>query len=94
MLTEENQVLLQLRKICKQGSLLEFITSIDSERDNTQIEKQRIAIPTNEFVESTLSQLYQSSGLAIREHRFFKSSKSKKSHESERDNAPISTRQN
>lgn len=73
MLTGESQALLQLRKICKPGSLLELITSVDPGRDTTQLEKQKIEIPTTQFVESRLSQLYQTSGFAIREHGFFDS---------------------
>lgn len=75
MLTGEAGPLLQLRKICKAGSLLELIASIDRSRDNTQIEKQQIEIPTKDFAETTLQSRYFSAGFEIKEHGLIDSGK-------------------
>ncbi len=75
MLSGEAKALGQLRKICKEGSLLELITSIDPGRDSTQMEKQKIDVPTLEYVENSLKKLYQESGFEIREHGWCDSGK-------------------
>lgn len=73
MLTGEAMALGQLRKICKQGSLLELVTSIDPGRDSTQMEKQKIEVPTVEIVESNLKQDYLQNGFEIKEYGTFDS---------------------
>ena len=60
-------VLRNVRRICSTGALLEVVTGLDPERDQSEIERLGLTPLTLEFIDTVLVKKYAAAGLQITE---------------------------
>ena len=63
----EIEVLRNLRRICSMGALLEVVTGLDPERDQSEIERLGLTPLSLEFIDSVLAPNYATAGFEITE---------------------------
>ena len=67
VLTGDERVLGNLRRICAADALLEVVVALDPERDAAELERLDIPPLSPELIESVLAPRYQKAGFAINE---------------------------
>ena len=67
--TADAAVLQSLLRICAPGALLEIVIGLDSERDQTEIERLGLAPLSLTFIDEVLSRRYRESGFELLERR-------------------------
>jgi 16S rRNA (adenine(1408)-N(1))-methyltransferase len=65
--TGEGEALLNLRRVCSHGALLEVIIGLDPERDRSEIERLGLPAMSVEYIDSELVPHYRSAGFEILE---------------------------
>ena len=65
--TGEIEVLRNVRRICSTGALLEVVTGIDPERDQSEIERLGLTPLSLELIDTVLAQKYAAAGFLITE---------------------------
>jgi 16S rRNA (adenine(1408)-N(1))-methyltransferase len=68
LVSGDQLVLANLRRICAPGALLEIVTGLDNERDASELARLDIPDLTPAHVESVLLRLYRRAGFAITEY--------------------------
>ena len=72
--TGEIEVLRNVRRICSTGALLEVVTGLDPERDQSEIERLGLTPLSLEFIDTVLVKKYAAAGFKIIERGIFPAS--------------------
>ena len=67
VLTGDESALQNLRRICAPGCLVEIVTGIDEERDQSEIERLELPTLSTDYLENVLILKYQAAGFEILE---------------------------
>jgi len=65
VVTGDIEVLRNVRRICSMGALLEVVTGLDPERDQSEIERLGLTPLSLEFIDTVLIQKYAAAGFQI-----------------------------